>query len=151
MWQTEGARDLLWHQATNRLINVFLLLLFQGAKGLSASETNGKRSLWRASLSPPNETNTQRKHSGGEKAKSNLQKAPRPLAARPRGAGTRGCVSPLPAPDSSSRTRPWPALTTRGRSAQPLPLLPGRSCPCSLLALLAPSTKAVDFAGQGWE
>lgn len=37
------------HQTVSTLINVFLLLLFQGAKGLSASETNGKRRRWWAS------------------------------------------------------------------------------------------------------
>lgn len=115
-WQT-GSKGSALAPNHNRLINVFLLLLFQGAKGLSASETNGKRSLWRASLSPPNETTSQRKHSGGEeKAKSNLQTVPSPLPARLRGAGTRGCVSPLPAA-AGSRTWPWPALSTRGRSA----------------------------------
>lgn len=36
------AGDLHWHHTAGSLINVLLLLLFQGAKGLSASETNGK-------------------------------------------------------------------------------------------------------------
>lgn len=45
------AGDLPWHQTASTLINVFLLLLFQGAKGLSASETNGKRRPWQTSPS----------------------------------------------------------------------------------------------------
>ena len=102
------ARDLLRHQTASTLINVFLLLLFQGAKGLSASETNGKRRPWRASPSHNQTRPTRGESAAGEEKQRGICKrslAPSQPGRRRPEAGTgmlaaclrsQGC--PIPAP-----------------------------------------------------
>lgn len=61
-------------QTASKLINVFLLLLFQGAKGLSASETNGKRRPWPASPSHNPMRPTQGESAAGEEKQRGTSK-----------------------------------------------------------------------------